>query len=142
MIEIVIDDEAWTADLPDAEGLARTAAVAAAPKDAALVVLLSGDEVLAGLNQRFRGIAKPTNVLSFPAGPGAGYLGDIAVAHGVCAAEARDQGKSLAAHLQHLVAHGVLHLVGYDHEDDADADIMEARERDILASLGRADPYG
>jgi len=68
-------------------------------------------------------------------------MGDVALAYGVCAREAAEQGKPLAAHLQHLVAHGVLHLVGYDHEDDTDAEAMEAREREILAGLGLPDPY-
>ena len=82
-------------------------------------------------------------MLSFPAiGDGADSLGDIALAFGVCGREAAEQGKSLADHLRHLTAHGVLHLLGYDHESDAEAETMEARERAILASLGVADPYG
>ncbi|MGH6972843.1 MAG: rRNA maturation RNase YbeY, partial [Caulobacteraceae bacterium] len=69
------------------------------------------------------------------------YLGDIALAFGVCAREAGEQGKRLADHLRHLTAHGVLHLLGYDHETDAEAETMEAMERSILAGLGVADPY-
>lgn len=81
-------------------------------------------------------------MLSFPAPPNPeGLLGDVALAFGVCAAEAKAQGKPLADHLQHLVAHGVLHLVGYDHQDEAEAEAMEALERRILDSLGVADPY-
>jgi probable rRNA maturation factor len=81
-------------------------------------------------------------VLSFPAPENPErHLGDIALAYGVCASEADEQGKTLADHLQHLVAHGVLHLTGFDHETDAEAEAMEARERVILASLGVSDPY-
>jgi probable rRNA maturation factor len=94
------------------------------------------------LNARFRGKDAATNVLSFPA-PGADAgLGDVALALGVCEREAAEQGKTLADHLTHLTAHGVLHLLGYDHESDAEAEAMEARERAILAGLGVADPYG
>src|SRR6185437_11937225 len=96
---------------------------------------------VAALNAAFRGKDAPTNVLSFPAAAGAAELGDIALAFGVCAREAAEQGKSLAHHLQHLTAHGVLHLLGYDHESDAEAEVMEAKERAILAGLGVADPY-
>jgi probable rRNA maturation factor len=107
-----------------------------------VVVLLTDDETVRDLNARFRGKDAATNVLSFPAHDTAhGHLGDIALAHGICAREAAEQGKTLAAHLQHLVAHGVLHLVGYDHEDDAEAEVMEDLERRVLASLGLPDPY-
>jgi probable rRNA maturation factor len=81
-------------------------------------------------------------VLSFPAAPSARpHLGDLALALGVCVREAGTQGKPLAHHLQHLVAHGVLHLVGFDHQSDDEAEVMEARERVILAGLGVPDPY-
>jgi probable rRNA maturation factor len=107
-----------------------------------LTILLTDDETVRDLNDRFRHKNVATNVLSFPAHETAtGHLGDIALAYGVCAREAVEQNKPLAAHLQHLVAHGVLHLVGYDHEDEADADIMEDLERRILARLGLPDPY-
>ena len=107
-----------------------------------LVVLLTDDAQVRDLNQRFRGQDKPTNVLSFPSrlNPEA-HLGDVALAFGVCVAEARAQAKPLAHHLQHLVAHGVLHLVGYDHETDAEALEMEGLERVVLAGLGIPDPY-
>ena len=83
-----------------------------------------------------------TNVLSFPAAANPeGHLGDISLAYGVCAREAAEQGKSLSNHLQHLVAHGVLHLLGYDHIEDGDAEVMETLERQILAGLGVPDPY-
>jgi probable rRNA maturation factor len=147
MIEVEIEDAAWAASLADVEGMAiraaeATLAGARAKGDGNIVILLADDETLRGVNARFLGKDKPTNVLSFPAGEGmAGHLGDIALAHGVCAAEARDQGKPLADHLQHLVCHGVLHLLGYDHDSDADAKVMEALERDVLAGLGIPDPY-
>ena len=107
-----------------------------------LVVLLTNDEAVRALNSRFRGNDKPTNVLSFPAPANPEHhLGDIALAFETCAREAAEQGKRLADHLQHLVAHGVLHLVGYDHQTDAEADAMEAVEREILSGLDVPDPY-
>jgi probable rRNA maturation factor len=142
LIEVEIDDPAWTAALPDAQDLAIAAGEATLDRPGEVAVLLTGDETLRDLNNRFRGKDRPTNVLSFPAPANPeGHLGDIALAYGVCATEAEAQGKTLAAHLQHLVAHGVLHLVGFDHETDAEAEVMEARERVILAALGVSDPY-
>jgi probable rRNA maturation factor len=106
------------------------------------VVLLTDDATVQDLNGRFRGKPVPTNVLSFPAAPNPhDHLGDIALGYGVCAAEAVAQGISLADHLQHLTAHGVLHLLGYDHEIDSEAEAMETLERRILEGLGVADPY-
>jgi probable rRNA maturation factor len=144
-IDIEVEDESWTTALPDAEPLARAAAQAALDEvefDGGLVVLLTDDATVHDLNKRFREQDKPTNVLSFPSrlNPEA-HLGDVALAYGVCAAEAQAQGKPLAHHLQHLVAHGVLHLVGYDHETDAEAAEMEGLERVVLAELGVPDPY-
>ena len=142
VIEVEIEDPAWTAAQPDAEALAVAAATAALDRPGEIAVLLTDDASLRDLNNRFRGKDKTTNVLSFPAPSNPeGHLGDIALAYGVCAAEAAEQGKSLSAHLQHLVAHGVLHLVGFDHETEAEAEAMEARERAILAGLGVSDPY-
>ena len=90
-------------------------------------MLLTDDETVRDLNNRFRGKDKPTNVLSFPAAESAApHLGDLVLAHGVCAAEARAQGKALADHLSHLTVHGVLHLLGRDHADDGEAEAMEA----------------
>ena len=107
-----------------------------------LTVLLTDDVSVRELNARFRGKDSATNVLSFPAPQNPeGHLGDIALAYGVCVREAAEQNKTLAAHLQHLVAHGVLHLVGFDHETEAEAEAMEAQERAILAGLGVSDPY-
>jgi probable rRNA maturation factor len=91
------------------------------------------------LNRAWRGKDKPTNVLSFAAD--APLLGDLAICAPVVAREAREQGKSPAAHWAHMVVHGVLHLLGYDHENDRDAARMEARETKILAQLGMPNPY-
>ncbi len=107
-----------------------------------VTVLLTDDDSVRSLNARFRAKNTPTNVLSFPAPETARpHLGDIVLAYGVCAQEAEAQSKPLAHHLMHLTAHGVLHLLGYDHESDADAEVMEALEREILAGLGVPDPY-
>lgn len=149
MIDVEIEDASWTTALPAAEALARTAALAAlaalpdgARPEAGVVVLLADDAAVAELNQRFRDKAGPTNVLSFPAPPNPeDALGDIALAFGVCLREADEQGKRLEHHLQHLVVHGVLHLVGYDHMTDAEAAEMEGLERVVLAGLGAPDPY-
>ncbi len=153
MIDIEIEDDAWAEALPDAVILVRAAALAAldgadarpkgAGADSGLVaVLLTDDEAVAELNAEYRRKAGPTNVLSFPAAQNPeGFLGDLALAYGVCAREAEQQNKSLADHLQHLVAHGVLHLVGYDHMNEDEAADMEGLERRILAGLGVPDPY-
>ena len=107
-----------------------------------MVVLLTSDEAVRDLNARFRRQDKPTNVLSFPAAQNPeNHLGDIALAFETCEREAAEQGKSLAHHLQHLVAHGALHLVGYDHQSEPEAQVMEALEREILSGLGVPDPY-
>ncbi|MGZ5986927.1 MAG: rRNA maturation RNase YbeY [Caulobacteraceae bacterium] len=149
MIDVEIEDPAWTSALPDSEALARAAAQAALNRtreagkaQVALTVLLADDATVRELNARFRGQDKATNVLAFPAPPNPeDHLGDVALAFGVCAREAREQGKPLAHHLQHLVAHGVLHLLGYDHLNDAEAEAMEDLERVVLAGLGISDPY-
>jgi probable rRNA maturation factor len=151
MIEVEIEEDGWTTALNDVVALTAAAASAAlkgAQVTGDLVVLLTGDETVRDLNARFRGQDQPTNVLSFPAPAHAPlgenderFLGDIALAFGVCIQEAQAQSKSLGVHLQHLVAHGVLHLVGYDHVSDGEAEVMEALERRILAGLGVADPY-
>ncbi len=97
------------------------------------------------LNREYRGMDRPTNVLSFAAGElpaGAGdFLGDLAICAPVVSREAREQGKDLRAHWAHMVVHGTLHLLGFDHERRADAARMEAREREVLAALGFGDPY-
>lgn len=129
--------------LADCEGLvlrALGAAAAAEQAEGAVAVLLADDAALRDLNARWRGKDKPTNVLSFPAPEGFG-LGDIALAYETVADEAQTQGKTFAAHATHLLVHGYLHLLGYDHEVEDEARAMETRERAILAALGVADPY-
>lgn len=143
MIEIEVEAEAWTGALPDVEAIVERAAQAAlGTVEGDIVVLLTDDAAVRALNGRFRDKDRPTNVLSFPAPENAfPHLGDIVLAYGVCATEAEAQGKTLADHLSHLVVHGVLHLLGRDHEDDTEAEEMEAEEREILAQIGVADPY-
>ena len=143
MIEVEVEDEAWTAALPDAVAVVeRAATVAQGAVTGDVVVLLTDDAAVHDLNLRFRDRDRPTNVLSFPAAESAApHLGDLVLAHGVCAAEAAAQGKSLADHVTHLTVHGVLHLLGRDHVDAVEAEAMEAEERTLLASLGVADPY-
>ena len=144
VIEIEIDEAAWTLALPEAAPVAREAAAAAARLGGGggIAILLTDDATVRDLNARFLGNNAATNVLAFPAGPGAqNHLGDVALAFGVCAREAAQQAKSLADHLRHLVIHGVLHLLGYDHRAEDQAEAMEGVERDLLAALGVADPY-
>lgn len=102
--------------------------------------MLADDAALRALNARWRQQDKPTNVLSFPAGDSV-LLGDVVLAFETVRREASEQGKSLADHMSHLVVHGVLHLLGHDHERPRDADVMESLERQVLAGLGIADPY-
>jgi probable rRNA maturation factor len=138
---------------------AALAALAAAPAGwaansvaAELSIVLGDDALLRRLNRQWRGKDKPTNVLSFPAHDAASRgaaspagaplpLGDVILAFGTVAGEAAAQGKTLAGHLAHLVVHGVLHLIGFDHVDDAAATRMEALETEVLAGIGVADPY-
>jgi len=125
---------------------ATLAAVADTPGAVELSLLLTDDAGVRELNRAWRGLDKPTNVLSFPGSGGSSpdgvrHLGDIAVAFETVDREATEEGKGLADHLAHLIAHGALHLLGYDHENDAEADAMEALEVKVLASLGIGDPY-
>lgn len=150
-VDIEIEDAAWTGGVEDAEALVWRAAQAVldAHEDIegqGITILLTDDDSVQALNRDFRQKDYATNVLSFPSpqNPEAnpeGQIGDIALAYGVCAREAAEQGKPLAHHLQHLVAHGVLHLLGYDHEGDEEAEAMESLEREILAGLDVPDPY-
>ena len=115
--------------------------------DGAEVSLLFCDDArIRELNREWRGLDKPTNVLSFPAVPAdrlatSPLLGDIAVAFETVSRESKDEGKTLSHHTSHMIVHGLLHLLGYDHETDEEAEEMEALERAALARLGIADPY-
>lgn len=119
-----------------------------------VAIRLTSDEEVRTLNRQYRGKDKPTNVLSFPmvqpdlldtvtqnSDDGEVLLGDIVLAHGVCAAEADERGIGIAEHATHLIVHGCLHLLGHDHMGDAEAEAMEAIEREALAHLGLHDPY-
>jgi probable rRNA maturation factor len=155
MTEVLVTADCWQAE-PDAEAVIQRAVAAAAQLtdanvgDAELAVMLTDDAGIRTLNQNWRGIDKPTNVLSFPAlqptGPRGDddaprMLGDIAIAYETLRREADDERKPLGDHLSHLAVHGFLHLIGYDHENDDDAEAMEALEQEILAHLGIPDPY-
>jgi probable rRNA maturation factor len=164
-VDVLIEAQAWRT-LPEAEHIVRRAVAFAATSgveirrpDArphlpgksgrwGLCILLSDDEEIARLNGRWRGQKKPTNVLSFPAPVLLGAapdkktpLGDIAIAYETLAREAKENGRAVADHLSHLVVHGFLHLLGYDHHMDDEAERMERLERDILARMGVDDPY-
>ncbi len=153
--EVLVVAECWQHE-PEAEAVIHRAIAAAAPfvdadvSDAELAVMLTDDSGIRTLNSNWRGIDKPTNVLSFPAlRPTAPsrpedaprMLGDIAIAYETTRQEADDEGKPFDHHLSHLAVHGFLHLVGYDHETEDEAEAMEALEQDILAQLGIPDPY-
>ncbi|TDK50598.1 rRNA maturation RNase YbeY [Antarcticimicrobium luteum] len=162
-IDLTLEDPAWRA--LDLDSLANRAAWATLthlgldPEVCEIALLACDDDRIADLNAEFRDKPGPTNVLSWPAEdlaaetPGASpdlpepdftgeiALGDIAIAYGTCAREAEAQGKSLADHACHLIVHGLLHLLGYDHIRDPDATLMEALEVEILGRLGLDDPY-
>jgi probable rRNA maturation factor len=123
---------------------ARAAFAAATPRietHREVAILLTGDAEMQALNRQWRGKDVPTNVLSFPSGEGAGHLGDVALAYETVEGEAKQRNTSIADHAAHLVVHGMLHLLGYDHEREDDAIKMERLETEILATLGIADPY-
>ena len=131
--------------VPGPARLRRWARAALGRRGGELTVRIVGPAESRSLNRRYRGKDKPTNVLSFPSGaPARGkqrVLGDLVICAAVVAREAREQGKPAAAHWAHMVVHGVLHLVGYDHIRAADAKVMEGRERAILARLSYPNPY-
>ncbi len=166
-VDVLIESPSWEKAEPAAEAVVREAVLrAAAATDvgeasAEVAVLLCDDATIAALNAQWRGREEPTNVLSFPAppasdlptsdpslsGPAASdpsvpvHLGDIAIACETVVREAREQGRMVSQHLAHLAVHGFLHLLGYDHQTEREAEHMEALERDILATLGISDPY-
>ncbi len=149
-IDVVHEDGGWDC-LPDAETLARGAAAAVAAEldigSGEVCLALSTDALVAELNGSYRGKPQPTNVLSFPAAPmlpvdgEPRFFGDIVLALETLQREAADLGLPLSHHMQHLVVHGLLHLLGYDHQTDEEAQEMEGSEVRILARLGIADPY-
>ena len=171
LVELTVDDDRWSGALGEdgPEALAGQAVTLAlqgagvAPSGWSVSFLFAGDDAVADLNGRFRGKPSPTNVLSWPAFdlapafPGARpeaperedgpwtdereSLGDVALAFDVCAREAEALGLSLRAHALHLAIHGTLHLLGYDHERDEDAQVMEGLERRLLVAAGEPDPY-
>ncbi len=152
VIDLAMPSARWRRSLPGVKKIATEAANAALVQSkkrippAELSLVLADDAAVAALNQRWRGRAGPTNVLSFPGGdefssPGPRLLGDVVLAYGTVSREAKAQGKTLADHARHLIVHGVLHLLGYDHEADGPARRMERLETRILATLGVSDPY-
>lgn len=162
MLEIALEADAEWDSSTGWDAIARRAAEAAIAESAfprlaisaravEISVRLASDEAVRTLNAKWRGKDQATNVLSFPmadaddliaAAPGPELmLGDMILARGVCAAEAADKGIAVADHAAHLMVHGTLHLLGYDHGDDAAAADMEAREVRALGRLGIADPY-
>lgn len=152
--DVLVVADCWQTE-PDAEAVIHRAINAAAEftgedvGEAELAVMLTDDSGIRTLNSNWRGIDKPTNVLSFPALQPTGdapsdmprMLGDIAIAYETTRKEADDEQKPFEHHLSHLAVHGFLHLIGYDHENDADAETMESLEQEILAQLGIPDPY-
>jgi probable rRNA maturation factor len=153
--EVLVVADCWQAEAGAEAVIQRAVAAAAEIADAAvgeaeLAVMLTDDAGIRTLNLNWRGIDKPTNVLSFPALPPTGtvgpddaprMLGDIAIAYETTRKEADDEQKPFDHHLSHLAVHGFLHLIGYDHETDDDAEAMEGMETEILAQLGIPDPY-
>ena len=144
--EIAVLSDLWNG-LPGAEEIVRRAVGAVVardgvtiPPDAELSVALADDAMIRRLNREYRAKDKPTNVLSFPAAHGP-LLGDVVIAYETLLGEAREEGLAPADHLTHLTIHGLLHLLGYDHETEAEAVAMEAMETSILAGLGIADPH-
>jgi probable rRNA maturation factor len=155
-VTVIVEHDAWRDAIGEPVSLLRRAAQAAVSEvrrarrsraawTPVVAVALMDDRAMRKLNKTYRGKDKPTNVLSFPSGDATEgkrrRLGDVAMALGTVEREAKAQGKSVQDHVTHLMVHAVLHLLGYDHEADPDAEEMEAIERKTLAALGIADPY-
>jgi probable rRNA maturation factor len=168
LVDIVLESTRWKAQ-PRAKAVIRKAVAAAAKATSTsgseLAIVLTNDSAIRALNRDWRSLDAPTNVLSFPAIPprkpksqaknsraknpqakptrdaAPSLLGDIVIAYQYTAREAKAEGKPFSDHLAHLTVHGFLHLLGYDHETDAEAETMERLERKILAQLGLPDPY-
>lgn len=143
-VTILTHDARWRGKGPALRKAAEAALKAQKAKGTVTLVLANDDEVRA-LNRDYRKKDKPTNVLSFLDGEAHGDFishGDIILAYDTIAREAEEQRKSFIHHAQHLVIHGVLHLLGFDHEDDDEAETMETQEITILARMGIANPYG
>lgn len=146
-IDVIIASLLWSR-IPEAEGAVRRAIAASEilfdPLDAEVSVLLCDDAEIRHLNAKWRGKDTSTNVLSFPAARqnvAERHLGDIAISYETLAREASNENKMIVHHLSHLTVHGYLHLLGFDHETDDEADEMEGLEREVLAGLGIGDPY-
>ena len=143
-IDVQVQSALWNAE-PAAADTVRAAIEAAArlvPARGEISVLLTDDAAVRELNRVWRKVDKPTNVLSFPAAKASGGLrGDIAIAYETLASEAAAENKPFLHHLAHLAVHGFLHLLGYDHQTDSQAEAMEGLERTALARLQIADPY-
>jgi len=161
-VDVLVSDEMWARHCADPAALCRRTARAGFETALAdgvelsgsrveVSIVLSDDDRVHALNRDYRGIDRATNVLSFTALEGENgshlpadapmLLGDIIVAFETVSGEAKQESKTLEAHLAHMVVHGMLHLMGYDHETDSDADEMETMEIKVLADLGVADPY-
>lgn len=149
---IFLESPIWEENLPQYEALIEEAMGAVKqhfkdlPAESTMSVVLADDAFIQTLNLKYRGKEKPTNVLSFPAHDDddpnpTDELGDIVLAYETIAAEAAEQNKTLEHHVQHLIIHGFLHLMGYDHEEDDEADLMEGLEIQLLEQLGIANPY-
>ena len=153
-IEITIHQKAWEAALPNVKEMVRNAALAALVKSensaaSELCIVLGDDDLLHELNSKYCGRDNPTNVLAFRYSDGGSsminrsyeILGDVIISLETASIEATSIKRSLREHLSHLVIHGVLHLLGYDHETDMDAQLMESIEVDALAQIGISNPY-
>ena len=153
-VDVAIPCPLWERECADAVSLAETAARltllrSEAPAASVVDIMLADDKTQQALNRTWRGQDAPTNVLAFPAADPAAprpdgaplLLGDVVLAYETTAREAAEQQKPLADHLRHLVVHGVLHLLGHDHLEPADAAVMEAREIGLLTELGVPNPY-